>query len=550
MKTLIIGLFLTLLVLGTIVGCTGSGAVTPLSPAKSSTPDASSFSDSDVVYWTAFPVTFTLTDPLNGVCLVSKKLGWACGNNGTVLKWDGETWSQVETGYAKNENLMAAAFANETEGWIVGTHGIILHYNNGNWSQDASPTEETLYEATVSRSNSVWVVGSNGTLLNYNGISWGQIYVSASGVTVKDDINSISMADQNNGWAVGNRGLILRYDGKWTPFTTSVTTEKLNSVSAINDVQAWAVGAFGTIIQFNGTTWNKMGSAFSGFDLYHIFMRNDSDGWAVGQDGTIIYYDGTRWISHQKPPAKPALNSVAFCKDLGFIVGQSGTFLRFEPNGEPAKFSFLFKAQNVKKPTKAEPYWTVNYNLMNQSPKTSPAVTFSLELPKGLEPYQPKEVTQTPTPVPAWMTAKTITPTVTSTPTLATTPTVGSPTPAPPKLKAAVPIAGTWVMKDNAMQLELGTIVTSELKTIAVQIESKKGEKKDYPVILKAVLKTQDRVVSEAEPLTLISKASAEPSLKDKPAVTPSTTPQPSGDDADNSNDGSANATPSPSPKP
>ena len=35
-------------------------------------------------------MTITVTDPLNGVYMMNKKLGWACGNNGTILKWDGD----------------------------------------------------------------------------------------------------------------------------------------------------------------------------------------------------------------------------------------------------------------------------------------------------------------------------------------------------------------------------------------------------------------------------------------------------------------------------
>jgi photosystem II stability/assembly factor-like uncharacterized protein len=334
--------------------------------------------------------------------MVSKKLGWACGNNGLVLKWDGETWSKVETGFAKNENLMAVAFADENEGWMVGSHGIILHYNNGTWSQDNSPTQEMLYAVAVTPARTVWVVGSNGAILTYNGITWGTVPAVSSGAstptTIVDDIYGISLSSQNNGWAVGNHGLILHYDGqKWTSYPASPSTERLNSVSAINDVQAWIVGAYGTILRFNGTSWNKMGSAFSGIDLYQIHMKSDDDGWAIGQDGTILYYDGGRWISHQKPLGKPSLNALSFYKDMGFMVGQSGAILKFQPNGEMTQFSFLFKGTVSKHPSKDNPYWTITYTLMNQSPKASPLVTFELPIPKGLEAYQP---TPTPTPQP------------------------------------------------------------------------------------------------------------------------------------------------------
>ncbi len=496
-------------------GCTGSGAVSPLTPSKASQADAESSADSDVIYWVSFPVTITVTDPLNAVCLVNKKLGWACGNNGTILKWDGDTWNRVDSGYAKNENLLAVAFLNENEGWFVGSHGTILYYNNGQWSQPDSGTSETLYDVAVTRSRTVWVTGSNGTLLKFNGISWGTIIVATAGaspVTVKSDLYSLSLTDENNGWAVGNLGTIIKYDGQtWTPFPGSPSTERLNSVSSINDVQAWAVGAFGTILNFNGTTWNKMGSAFSGFDLYNIWMKDESNGWAVGQDGTLIFYDGSRWISHVKPEGKPSLNSIAFSGDLGFIVGANGTILRFQPNGEMAKFDFLFKGALDQKPTKAKPNYSITYTFQNQSPKTSPLATFELPLPGGFEMVPPTTETPVATP-PSWLSATTPTPSPTISPTPSpTVPAVGTQTPGaikqaqPPAAKKPAGVTGEWKMKDNAMDLEVGTIASSELKSVNVLIRMKKDAKPDYPVVLKALIKVEDRVLSEAAPLTLLT---------------------------------------------
>jgi photosystem II stability/assembly factor-like uncharacterized protein len=516
---------------------------------------------------------------------LNKKLGWACGNNGVVLKYDGDTWDKVDTGLAKNENLMAVAFINETEGWIVGTHGAILHYNNGNWSLDNSQTEETLYSIAITPSHTAWVVGSNGTILTYNGISWGSISaVSAAAgasTTVTSDIYSIGMSDQNNGWAVGNLGLILRYDGqKWTTYAASPSTERLNSVSVINDVQAWIVGAYGTILRFNGTAWSKIVSAFSGFDLYQIFMKSDDDGWATGQDGTLIYYDGTRWISHQKPEGKPSLNSVAFYKDLGFIVGANGTILKFQPNGEMTKFSFLFKGNVAKQPSKTVPYWTLTYTLMNQSPKASPLMTYELAIPKGFEAYQPKA---TPTPsgtalptsavaaIPTVGAVAVASPANTVPSSAATTAgsekanSIPSASGTPPSggnsNKTATGVTGSWKMKGDDLEWEIGNLATSELKTVTVLLQEKKGEKKEYPVLLKAFLVSIDKVLAEASPVTLLASEPEEnatpssgsmPGSASKGTVSAAPAKNPTSQevdvDEDASESGAPNAQPAPTP--
>ncbi len=556
-KLLLMGLLLPFL-----AGCTGSGAVNPLSPTNATKQDASTTADSDVIYWTTLPLTFSLTDALNGVCLINKKLGWACGNNGVVLKYDGETWNKVQTGLAQNENLMAVAFLNETEGWIVGTHGSILHYNNGTWNLDDSQTSEILYSVAVTRSRTVWAVGSNATVLTYNGISWVSKTPNSPPTTgttaVTDDIYSVALYGQNDGWAVGNRGLILHYNGQnWQTFASSPSTEKLNSISMINDLQAWVVGAFGTILSYNGTTWTKVGSAFSGFDLYNVYMKDDSDGWLVGQDGTMAFYDGTRWISHQKPEGKPSLNASAFYKDTGFIVGQNGTILKFQAGGELAKFDFLFKAETPQMPTKTKPYWSVTYSLLNQSPKTSPSLTYSLPMPKGFELYVPKATpipaagSSTPRPSTTPGPIMTSTPTPTLTPMATKTP-VRTVTPGASAASAHTTssVSAPAKMNGSNIEVEIGTVNASEMKTVTILLDSKKNEKKEYPVILKAVLKSADRVISEAIPLTLIA---AEPTVIPTNVATPSmanATPstKPTSQAGDLPQGGSSNAKPVPTP--
>jgi photosystem II stability/assembly factor-like uncharacterized protein len=487
-----------------LVGCSGSGAVNPLTPANASKVDAADNPDSDVIYWSNFPLETPITDTINGICLINKKLGWAVGNNGLIMQYDGQTWNKIQTGLAQNQNFMAVGFLNETEGWAVGTQGTILHYNNGQWTQDVSQSTETLYAIAITASRTVWVVGSNGAILTYNGVSWGTVYANggtATAPTTVADIYSIGLSDQNSGWAVGNLGLILKYDGqKWTTFTASPTTERLNSVSVLSDVQAWAVGAYGTILNFNGTAWSKQGSAFSGFDLYTISMIDDSDGWLAGQDGTIAFYDGTRWIGHKKPDTKPSLNAIAFYKDLGFMVGEGGTFIKFQKGGVPAKFDITFKGTVTEKPSKIHPYWTLTYTLLNQSPKTTAFLDFVMPIPKGFEPYQPKAA-PTPSFAPSNGTPVATVPifTPTSTPVVA-----AATTPTKAAAQTSIPVTGSWIMKDGNLVWEIGVVTTSESKTVTVLLASKKDEKKEYPVVLNASLKTVDQDAADAAPLTML----------------------------------------------
>ena len=78
------------------------------------------------------------------------------------------------------------------------------------------------------------------------------------------------------------------------------------------------------------------------------------------------------------------------------------------------------------------------------------------------------------------------------------------------------------------MDLEVGTISSSEIKSVNVQIQVKNGEKPDYPVVLKALLKFNDRVLSEAAPLTIQAKPPKAITGGDEAQAAPTKIPTPS----------------------
>jgi len=490
-------------------GCSGSGAVSPLTPANSTKPDSVNSEVSDTVYWVPEALDPPVTDSLNAVALLSKNLGYICGNNGVVLTYDGEKWARLDVGLAKNENFLALAFSGENEGWIVGSHGTLLAYRNGAWTQDPSPTQETLYDIAVTGSRSVWACGANGTLLTYNGVSWGKVPVleevpGSSPVTLLDDLYSLDLSDSNNGWAVGARGRLLRYDGAVWTSVASNTTERLNAVHLVSGVQAWAVGAFGTILRFNGTTWNKMGTAYAGVDLFQVRFRREDDGWVTGQDGTILYYDGTKWITQQKPVSKPSLNGLSFHKEEGWMVGSGGTLLRFHAEGDGGKASVQFKGEVVKAPSKDSIGWTLAYSIVNKGSKGSPFLSFEMPVPKGLEavPERPKGPEPTPGATPK--------------------PSPGLPPPIPMGVRSnATPAAVEWKLKDGKVTWDLGPLSPSEARGVTVALREKKDQKWDLPLVMRASLRQQDRASVEAAPLTLLSAPVTPVSTPPTPLPTP-----------------------------
>ena len=69
---------------------------------------------------------------LSSAAMVSPTDGWAVGEGGIILHWNGSVWSQVTspiTGW-----LLSVAMVSTTDGWAIGEGGVILHWNGGTWS--------------------------------------------------------------------------------------------------------------------------------------------------------------------------------------------------------------------------------------------------------------------------------------------------------------------------------------------------------------------------------------------------------------------------------
>jgi hypothetical protein len=224
------------------------------------------------------------TQNLNGVSSVSSQEAWAVGskfldflcllgsNHYTILKWNGSAWTalsspSVPADSANVANLNAvhvigtAGSSTGNLGFAVGDSGTILQYNGSTWTQVSSPTTQSLQGVYVVSASEAWAVGAAGVILKWNGSTWATV---ASSTTT--ELNAISMLDAiqagtaQSGWAVGNNGVIVTYNGTSWSTSTSGTTNTLNGVSMFTANDVWAVGAAGTALHWDGTDWTSIAS--------------------------------------------------------------------------------------------------------------------------------------------------------------------------------------------------------------------------------------------------------------------------------------------------
>lgn len=107
---------------------------------------------------------------LRAVAMVTEDDGWAVGERGTILSWDGVAWRAALS--PTRQSLHAIAMASSTQGWAVGDQGTILQWDGTAWLTIPSPIDYDLHAVAVASPTAVWVVGSWGTVLYWDGVSW------------------------------------------------------------------------------------------------------------------------------------------------------------------------------------------------------------------------------------------------------------------------------------------------------------------------------------------------------------------------------------------
>jgi photosystem II stability/assembly factor-like uncharacterized protein len=268
---------------------------------------------------------FTSQSGLLDVCMISSQDGWAVGNLGLILHWNGSVWQRVPSpvGY----DLHSVSMASSDNGWILGAAGTVLQWDGVNWSSYSLPLPHTQIKSIhmISPDNG-WAVGESwsidwwtGDPYNYlqnifrwNGESWSIVRQSNESA-----LSSIFMLNSNSGWVVGEGGLILRWDGVSWSSVVSPTKFRLNEIFMLNGTDGWAVGANGnnyfmmangtlltsgndpgTVLHWDGRKWTLVSSPITP-DLRSIYMVNSKDGWAVGEH--ILHWNGNAWSMVSDP---------------------------------------------------------------------------------------------------------------------------------------------------------------------------------------------------------------------------------------------------------
>ena len=196
--------------------------------------------------------------------------------------FDGSAWERTSTGVG-----MAGGIWVDASGIAMapGPPGTILRFDGATWTPLATGSSAQLHTVWGSAPDDVWAAGASGTLVHYDGSAWTP---AASGVT--GAIRRLWGNDAATIYAVADGpssgGTILRYDGAQWGVVHS-TDRPLRAIHGRTADDVFAAGDVGTIVRWDGTAWLAESSGF-GEELVDIWASPEGDVFAVGARGAIV----------------------------------------------------------------------------------------------------------------------------------------------------------------------------------------------------------------------------------------------------------------------
>lgn len=262
------------------------------------------------------------------VLFINPNTGYACGNNGTILKTTngGNSWVNLVSGTADFLTSLAVNPSNSNIIYAVGDNGTILRTTNGgsNWNKT---NVGGLYDAIVFKDMNTGVVAGLGGFM-YRTTNAGNNWINvdpgiglttiysfytigssifggcASGKIIKSTNNGLNwtnyqtpstfafyglyFTDVNTGYAVDNTGKVFKSTNSgvnWSQiFSHSGTKYKIVS----NGIDMFMCGVQGNILKStnNGVNW-ILQSTSTQTDFFAMQFVSPTTGFAVGENGAI-----------------------------------------------------------------------------------------------------------------------------------------------------------------------------------------------------------------------------------------------------------------------
>ena len=263
------------------------------------------------------PGSIAPTTMLHGVWAIDENDVFAVGDGGAILRRvNGTAWFAMVSG--TTANLRSVWGSSSSDVWAGGVSGTLLHYDGTSWSHVSAPISN-VDSIWGSDPTNVWFVGST-TVLRWNGsnfttFGFGGTLLSVSGTSPTDV------------WVTGENMYLRRYNGvTWAPVIPGGTGSTYLAVFARTFTDVWAATIMPgkETIRWNGIKWTPYRSDVR---VYFRSFAGDAanDIWATG-NSRVARWNGLSWSSEEPFGAEQTLWSVTTAPGHVWVVGD-GAFI-------------------------------------------------------------------------------------------------------------------------------------------------------------------------------------------------------------------------------
>jgi hypothetical protein len=250
---------------------------------------------------------------------------WAVGDEGAIIHWDGNSWTEVPSGLQTiwvptggQSALRGVWSAGPGDAWAVGD--AILHWDGTSWSVAVAPVPNVFWQAVWGAGPSdVWIVGyaqpgtagaTGRAAMHWDGNQWTTTHVE-TGPEPPSFTSLVAVWGTGHGdvWTLDDQRGLFHWDGQsWTTVSTGQLPGIGRAIWGTSSSDLW----IGAVANAWPSHWNGQDADVhvdASGEIYGLWGSGADDVWAVGnssaagdlvQDpyedgGVILHWNGQAW---------------------------------------------------------------------------------------------------------------------------------------------------------------------------------------------------------------------------------------------------------------
>jgi cysteine-rich repeat protein len=264
------------------------------------------------------------TEALLNVWMTAPDDVTAVGANGTILQFDGSTWSPQTA--ASDDDFSDVWGLDAKHKWATGyKYGHVHRYDGETWTLAELPTATPLTSIWGRNARDIYAVGNGGLILHFDGKAW---LVEDSGTT--NDMSSVFGFADGATYAGSFGGVLLRREdaARWRV----VLDEPATDIWALWGTSGEHIVAAADTVAYFVDDGEARALPFGPGILVDALSgagRDDIFGLPVGAVA-LYHFDGRDWAPMRVPSGAAALHGIAMGPQRGYIVGVGGTILELD----------------------------------------------------------------------------------------------------------------------------------------------------------------------------------------------------------------------------